>query len=222
MSDSESRSTQRKRTSRTWRAIRLLTIGGTAIAVAVAILSVPVGAPADSLTLTVGDVTTADIIAPRSVTYISQVQTGAARDAAAAAVPDVYDPPYSRVTRQQVARAQQVLDFISTVRADAFATREQKTSDLSAVNDLTIDAVLAAELLDLTDAGWAAVRSETAAVIERVMSDKVRGDRVQDARNQLPALVSVSLPESQADLVTVLATPFIAPNSFFNEAATNA
>lgn len=222
MSDSESRSAPRKRTSRTWRAIRLFTIGGTAIAAAVAILSVPVGAPADSLTLTVGDVTTADIIAPRSVTYISQVQTGAARDAAAAAVPDVYDPPDSRVTRQQVARAQQVLDFISTVRADAFATREQKTSDLSAVNDLTIDAVLAAELLDLTDAGWAAVRSETAAVIERVMSDKVRVDRVQDARNQLPALVSVSLSESQADLVTVLATPFIAPNSFFNEAATNA
>ncbi|MEK7310830.1 MAG: hypothetical protein AAB382_02555 [Chloroflexota bacterium] len=89
MSDSESRSTPRKRTSRTWRAIRLFTIGGTAIAVAVAILSVPIGAPADSLTLTVGDVTTADIIAPRSVTYISQVQTGAARGAAASAVPDV-------------------------------------------------------------------------------------------------------------------------------------
>lgn len=222
MSESESRPAPRRRTSRTRRAIWLLTLGGATVAAAIAILAVPVGSPAGGLTLNVGDVTTADIVAPRSVTYLSQVQTEAARAAAAAAVPDVYDPPDSRVTRQQVARLQQVFNYISSVRADAFATREQKTLDLSAVNDFSIGAALAAELLDLTDAEWAAVQSETIAVIERVMGDKVRADRVQDARNQLPALVSVSLPESQANLVTVLATPFIAANSFFNEAATNA
>ncbi|MBM4422884.1 MAG: HDIG domain-containing protein [Chloroflexi bacterium] len=222
MSESPSRSAPRPRTGRTWRAIRLSLIGGAAVVVAIAILTVPVGSPADGLTLNAGDVTTADIVAPRSVTYISKVQTDAAREAAAAAAPDMYDPPDSRVTRQQIARVQQVLNFVSSVRADAFASRDQKISDVGTVSDLTIDTALATQLLDLADAEWAAVQSETVTVIERVMRDKVRADRVQEARNQLSTLVSVSLSESQVDLVTELASPFIAPNSFFNEAATNA
>ncbi|HLF00470.1 MAG TPA: HDIG domain-containing protein [Anaerolineales bacterium] len=219
MSDTPSRSKPR-RSSRTWLTIQALLIGGATVAAAIAILSLPVGTTGDSLALAVGDVTVVDIVAPRSVTYVSQVQTETARAAAAAAVPDVYDPPDSRVTRQQIAHLQHVLDFVSSVRADSFASREQKVADLNAVNSLTIDSILALHLLGLTDNEWSAVRAESVAVIERVMSDRVRADRVEDALNQLPALVSVSLPEDQAELVTVLATPFVAANSFFNEAAT--
>jgi hypothetical protein len=205
-----------------WQWVRAALIGGATVGAAIAIVAYPASTANQQLSVSIGDVTTTDIIAPSSVTYISQVQTEQAREAAAAAVPDVYDPSDSRVTRQQVLRAQQVLDFISSVRGDAFATPEQRLADLDAVTDLSLTANLATGLLALNDSEWAAVRTETVVVIERVMSDKVRTDRVEDARNQVPALVSVSLPEAQADLVTQLARPFIAANSFFNEAATNA
>src|SRR5262245_38496212 len=151
MSDSSSRSTSCRR-RRAWQVMAVLVICGATVVAIVVILSAPVGLPSNNLNLVVGDVTSADIIAPRSITYLSQVQTEAARAAATAAVVDVYDPPDSRETRKQVARAQEVLDFVSSVRGDAFATFDQKVNDLSAINDLLIDAMLADQLLELTDA----------------------------------------------------------------------
>jgi cyclic-di-AMP phosphodiesterase PgpH len=220
-SDSDLRS-QPRRPNRAWQILQVLFIGGATLAVAIVILTVPDSSANNTLSLSVGDVTGTDILAPSSITYVSQVQTDLAREAASAAVPDVYDPPDSRVARQQVARAQQVLDYISSVRSDSFATPDQRLSDLNALTDLTLDSKLANSLLALTESDWAAVRAEVVNVIERVMSGQVRGDRVEEARNQVPALVSVSLPEAEADMVTQMAEPFIASNSFFNEAATGA
>lgn len=211
-----------RRISRTWQTIQALLIGGVTLAASIAILAVPDNSASNRLSLSVGDVTSTDILAPSSITYVSQVQTDLAREAAAAAVPDVYDPPDSRVARQQVARAQQVLDFISAVRNDSFATPSQHLADLAAIADFSVDDQLGSSLLALSETDWAAVRAEVVNVIERVMSAQVRADHVEEARNQVPALVSVSLPEAQADIVTIIAEPYIAANSFFNEAATGA
>ena len=69
---------------------RAVIVGGF-IAVAIfAVLSVSFGSA--EVNLSVGDVATDDISAPRSVSFISDYQTEAARQAAAAAVPPVYEP----------------------------------------------------------------------------------------------------------------------------------
>lgn len=204
------------------RTIWLVIIVGTVFTAAIIIMAAPINPPRDTVSLEVGDVTTTDIIAPYFISYDSQIETDAARRAAANAIPDVYDPPDSRVARQQVANARKLFDYISSVRADAFATPEQKYDDLAAAAGFTIDAAMASALLDLSDAGWSAVQVETISVIERVLSGQVREDRLGETKNRVPALVSVSLTEAQADLVTQLVTPYIVPNSFFNEAQTTA
>lgn len=222
MTQAGSQPTLRQRASLVWRMGWSLIIGGIIAAAATVLLAAPFGESPDAVSLAVGDVTATDIIAPRSITYISQIQTESARAAAAALVPDVYDPPDSRVARQQIARARQTLDYVSSVRADAFGTPEQKNDDLIAIIDFQIDPNTALALLSLKDAEWSAVQTEVISVIQRSLSAQVREDRIEDARNRLPALVSVSLPESQAALVTTLATPYLAPNSFYNDAATQA
>ncbi len=202
------------------RTFWLLMIASLIFTAATIILAAPISPPRDTVSLAVGDVTTADIIAPRSITYVSQIQTVAAREAAANAVPDVYDPPDSRVARQQVTSARRLFDYISSVRADVFATPEQRYSDLAAITDFTIDNTMAEALLDLSDAGWSAVQAEAVSVIERVLSGQVREDRLEETKIRVPALVSVSLTEAQANLVTQLATPYITPNSFYNDTQT--
>src|SRR5512139_2226903 len=66
----------------------------------------------------VGDIASEDIRAPRTITYVSQIETEAARVSAAAAIGDVYDPPDPRVGRQQVRKAHEIMDFVRDVRAD--------------------------------------------------------------------------------------------------------
>src|SRR5437764_13097390 len=51
---------------------------------------------ARQVTLKVGDVSPADMRAPRQISYVSDVLTKRAKDKAAAGVKEVYDPPQMR------------------------------------------------------------------------------------------------------------------------------
>lgn len=205
-----------------WRIIMPLTINFLIVVAACLVLVVPLGLSPNLLALNVGDIAPVDIAAPRSITYISQIQTEAARVAILANTPDVFDPPDSRITRQQITRVRQVLDYISAVRADSFAELPQKLNDLAAIHDFVVTSAMANILITLSDPEWAAVQNETTSVIERVLSSQVRADQIQENRNRVAALVSVDLPESQAEVVTTLAKVYIVPNSLFNQASTQA
>ena len=82
--------------------------------------------PVDRIILDEGDVSDSDIRAPREITYVSQILTEEAKDRAAAAVTDIYDPPDARVARQQVTKVRQILDYMDSVRQDSYASPDQQ------------------------------------------------------------------------------------------------
>jgi cyclic-di-AMP phosphodiesterase PgpH len=53
-----------------------------------------------------------------------------------------------------------------------------------------------------------------------VMRSTIREDRMEDIRRGIPALISLALPEEQADTVASLVASFVAPNSFYSEELT--
>src|SRR5262249_2965451 len=57
---------------------------------------------------------------------------------------------------------------------------------------------------------------------EQLMRGQVRSDQLNEVRRLVPSRVSVNLSEAQAHVVAALVTDLIAPNSFYNEAATQA
>jgi putative nucleotidyltransferase with HDIG domain len=170
--------------------------------------------------LTLGESSTQDILAPQALTYVSDVLTEAARAEAAAAVADVYDPPDARVARQQVLLMRDILDYMTTVRADGYATLEGKAVDLTSIRDLPLAPDVASQVLTLSDTQWTAVQAEALNVLERTMSGQVRADQVDSLRQSTPARVSVDLSDTQAQVVTALVSRLIVPNSFYNETAT--
>ena len=75
----------------------------------------------------VGKSATQDILAPRPISYPSVVLTDRARsEAAAGPCPMCFDPPDTRVGRQQVLLLRDILDYITSVRADTFASPDQQ------------------------------------------------------------------------------------------------
>ncbi len=215
-------STPADRLRAAWRAARLWLIFIAGIAGVVAALSVPITQRATSIGLEVGDVAPNDILAPYALSYTSEVLTQQARQAAADAVPAQYDPPDSAVARQQLERLHATLDFIEAVRDDSYASREQRLADLAALSDVRLDNQTAQALLDLPEPRWKAVRLEALSVLEQVMRSEIREDRLEEARRAVPALVSISLPEDQAQLVVTLVTAYVAPNARYNDQATEA
>ncbi|MDX1600821.1 MAG: HDIG domain-containing protein [Anaerolineales bacterium] len=220
--ESLSRTSALQRLKDAWNAVRLWLIFGLGLAGMTAALAFPLSQRQSTFGLEAGDVAPQDILAPYPLSYTSEVLTEEARQAAANSVSNVYDPPDSQVAREQLDRLRAALDFIEAVRADENAEMEQKLEDLQAIESLELSQETARALLMLSETRWQAVREESVSVLEQVLRTEIRPDRVEQARRSVPALVSISMPQEQAELVVQLTRAFVAPNSMLNEQATQA
>lgn len=198
----------------------LLLVASMALA-AIALLN-PYSSRQATIPVEVGDVAPQDVLAPRALSYQSEVLTAERRQEAADAVSAVYGPADPSVAREQVEALRTALEFIRSVRADAYASTEQKLADLAALENVNLGQESATEILALADSAWLSVEQEAVSVLEQIMRSTIRQNRLEEARRSIPALVSLSLPQNQADLAADLAAAFAAPNSFYSETLTEA
>jgi putative nucleotidyltransferase with HDIG domain len=205
-----------------WQATRLGLIFALGLIGTILVLSLPQIQNGSTFILEPGDVAPQDILAPYTLDFPSEVLTEQAREEAAEAVPDIFDPPDSNVARLQLESLREVLDYIDSVRADQFSTPEERIDDLVLIEGVSLDAEAAQALLDLPDPRWEAIKLETTSVLEQVMRNEIRENRLNEARRSVPRLVSIALPESQVVLVSQLVTAFVAPNTWLNQSATEA
>ena len=172
--------------------------------------------------LAAGAVTPQDIRAPREITYVSDILSRQAREESMRQVAAIYTPPDTEVARQQLERVRRVLDFLTAVRADPHATTVEKRSWILAVPELSdfplneIDT-----LLSLSEADWNRVQLETRSLLDQIMRlEEIRSDNLKDVQKHVPAQVPLDFPQDEADLVASLVQRFIAPNSFYDQTAT--
>ncbi len=175
-----------------------------------AVLNVEVGSPAPQ-----------DVLAPRSVSFESASLTQQARDRAAAAVADVYDPPNSRIARQQILLLRDVIGQIDDLRADTRISLADKQAQLTALPDLPLTDAAASLILRFSEDAWITTQNEALAALERVMQSQVRADQLEIVRRSAPAVLSVDLTDEQVTAVTALINPLIIPNSLYDDVATN-
>ncbi|HIQ05232.1 MAG TPA: hypothetical protein EYH31_05990, partial [Anaerolineae bacterium] len=207
---------------RTWGMwARAAFYGGIYVIASLVLLSVRVPF-AGRITLEAGDVAQTDIRAPRGLTYVSQILTEQAQQQAAAAVPDQYDPPQARIRRQQVSRAREVLDFIDSVRADPYATPEERAAYLAAITDVQLSPDIIDRILALPPQSWGRVMAEVPQVLDRVMRGEIRETNIATARSLVPNLISQLLNDEETAITTVLVQALTRPNTFYNAQQTEA
>jgi membrane-associated HD superfamily phosphohydrolase len=167
-----------------------------------------------------GDVATQDIVAPQAVNFTSDVLTEIRRQDIANSITPRYTLPDTSVARRQLEHLRSTLEYINSVRSDPYASTDQKMTDLAALQDVQLGQDTAAAILALSETRWQAVQQEAISVLERVMRNTIRDDQIEGARQSVPNLVSLALPEEQADIAAELAAAFIAPNSVYSESLT--
>ncbi len=163
-----------------------------------------------------------DILAPYALTYSSTVLTEQARQAASTNVQTIYLPADPAITRRQIEKLRVALNFVSNVRADTFATPAQKRADLAAMTDLPIRPEISDRLIAQSDSRWQVIQQETLSVLEQVMRNTIREGQLWDAQRNVPTLISYSIPQDQAAMISELVVPFIVPNSLTSPEQTNA
>jgi putative nucleotidyltransferase with HDIG domain len=185
-------------------------------------LFIPFSASLSKDRLQVGSVATQDILAPHDLSYFSAILTVAQRQQAAANVAPVYSQADTNVARRQLEHLRAALSFMTSVRSDGYASQQQKLADLTALESITLTQDTALSILNLPASSWQAVQQEAVVVLEQVMRNTIREDQLDEIRRGVPALISLSLPEDQANLVTGLVTGFVAPNSLYDASQTEA
>ncbi len=168
----------------------------------------------------VGETSPFTVVAPRAITYQSDVLTEEAREQARQNVQPIYNVPETRIARRQLARAREVVAYIELIRSDPYASEEQKIAWLQAIPDLSLSEEQAQEMLNLSDDEWQAVVNETYRILSIVMRREIREGEEAKAKRTVPALISLDLNDIQADVVQQLVDGLITANTFYNEEET--
>lgn len=187
---------------------------------AVLLLILPILPGERTVSLKLDDVAPQEVLAPRAVSYVSAVLTKQAREQATAQVAPVYDPADPRIARQQAETLHTILAYIASVRADPYATPDQKLSDLENLTQAHLYPSTAAQILQLSDLEWDLMQREAEDVLERIMRQQIQPSQLEEIRSSIPADVSFALPEQQALLVSQIVQPLVVPNSLYNEQET--
>ena len=169
-----------------------------------------------------GEIALRDYRAPQAISFNSEVLTQQRRDTVERTILPIYTSPDTRIARRQLEQLRATLAYINSVRADSYASSDQKMTDLAALDDIHLRQDTILSILGLADARWQEVQQEAIVVLERVMSSAIRPQALSEARNRVPALVTLSLPEEQAAVVADLVMAYVAPNSQFSESLTQA
>ena len=192
---------------------RLAIAAGILVVALAAILGADI-LPKPPLDVTVGQLATRDIVAPRALDLESKVQTDAARAAASAATPFQYN--FTTENAIAIAAAQQLAFETRVASIDATFSAElspqgRKTLLQTALPDLSVAA--RAALVGLDAAGWAAVRTESARVLDATLRTELRDTEVAETRTRLSGRMAGGLDEAKRMLAAELISPLVVPNS---------
>ncbi|MFL5714382.1 MAG: hypothetical protein ACJ769_06960, partial [Chloroflexota bacterium] len=200
---------------------RLAIAAGILILALAAILGADI-LPESPLQLTEGQLATRDIVAPRAQDFESTVRTDAARQAASAAVGPQYDftteNAIAIAAAQQVAFEQRVTAIDTTFSAD-ISPDGRKSLLKTALPDLSESAKTTLSGLD--PAGWAAVRTEAARVLDATLRTELRDTEVAETKARLSGAMADRIDERERMLAAELIAPLVVPNSSFSEELTS-
>lgn len=172
------------------------------------------------LQLDVGQVAPYDVVAPSEIRYESELFTEQARSRAAQAVPDQYDNIETRVRRQQVEQAREILTVISTIRDDPNISPEVRTDVLLGIEELALTPEMALQIESLSPEDWEAVVREMPVALDRAMREEIRESTLPLIKRRVPSLISSELSEEASSVTEELVRALLRVNSVLNEART--
>ena len=200
---------------------RLVVAAGILVLALTAILGSDI-LPTQPLDVKAGQLADRDIVATRAIDYDSTLQTEAAKAAASAAVEFQYT--YTSENAILIAEAQQVAFEDRVLRVDTSFSADLTPAARATLLQTAVPGLselVRKTLTGLDPAGWAAVRTEAARVLDATERTELRDTEVAEARARLPGRMAGGLDEAQRMLAAELIAPLVVPNSSFSQPLTD-
>ena len=170
-----------------------------------------------------GDLAPADVRAPRTIIFSSDIETEAARRAAFDAVAPQYDykaETATALTRRQLEALAEALAPVDAAFAPAVTPEERQAALVEQPPALTDEA--RKTLQALAPERWALVGAEAACVLGLVQRAELRDAELEEVRRNLGERFSAALTDDERGLATEIVAPLLVPNATYSEALTSA
>ena len=184
--------------------------------VSFAALTLPLSLRPAALPLQAGNVSPRDINAPRDDEYVSQVRTEEARQIAGKAVQPIYTDPDPAIARKQINRLSATFQLINLIRADTTTTDDLKKAQLANLSNVSLKPDSIQLILSLSDSRWDSVQQESLRLLEQIIRAPVRTDNLDAIQASVPSLVSLTLDNDEAGLVSEFVSAFVITNSSYS------
>jgi putative nucleotidyltransferase with HDIG domain len=171
--------------------------------------------------LSLGDLATADVRAPRTLVFESNTETIAARQAARDAVPPQYDykaETAAALTRRQLDALAAELAPVDAAFAVAATPEQRKTALAFVLPGLSTAARSTLEAL--APERWAVAAAEATRVLGLVQRDPLRDAELESARRNLGERFSAALTDAERGLATEIVAALLVPNATYSDALT--
>ncbi len=169
------------------------------------------------VTLDVGDVASTDIVAPRALTFTSEILTEEARQAARDAVPPQYDYTTEKaiaVAGEQLSRFDRAIALLER----AFDPGTPAEDRLALIDTVALDIGDEARttLRGLDPSRWPVIRNEARRILDATERTELRDTAVAETRARLSSRMAGGLVETERIVASELIAPFVVPNSSFS------
>ena len=194
---------------------RAVIVGGFVAVALFIVLSVSI--TTGQVNLAVGDVAQATISARGTVSFISDSQSEAARQAAADGVAPVYEPiaPLADIRDRQLSSYDTITRSVSAILgerdAGSLAADQVPVRLGTAVLGFTGGQI--ARLATTTVQEWARIANAGRTVLEATLSAEVRDGMLAEARQQVRNNITNDLPQSEREMAGDMAAAQVAPNT---------
>jgi putative nucleotidyltransferase with HDIG domain len=187
---------------------------------AVAVGAVVVNWTPGSTSLEAGDIAQQTYKASADATYVSEIRTEEARREAGADVNNIVKAFDPEVREDAIADVQSFISSAREVRESEGTVGEKIEILRAALPELSEED--ARTILEMSPAAWDSVAAQATQLVDMTMEAELQSDQVETARAELNQDVSSLLTSAQQDLAVAIAGPFIRPNVFIDDEATQA
>ncbi|MEX2032486.1 MAG: hypothetical protein WEA81_06430, partial [Dehalococcoidia bacterium] len=163
----------------------------------------------------------ADLVAPRDITYESQVLTARQREAAAAAIDDVLVLD-TEIRDQQLAELTRVLNAIDLERRDQTRSDSAKETAIQGILGTSLSQRSAATLVSASDVRWSTMRSEVTDALSRTLTGAIGPEEIEAARTTASGYLSPLLDGDETLALTELLDPLVVPTLTVSQDRTEA
>ncbi len=169
-------------------------------------LLLPLASRPGNYQIRLGDVATQDYQAPRSITYESKALTEQRIKSVESSIANVYLPVDPAIARLQIDKLRKSLDYINLVRNDPITEEANKIADLSKMDNIQFTKEFASVLINIPEADWKLIQSESISVLEQIMRASIRDSQVADSKLQISSLISYTFSDENSQIIQTITT----------------